>query len=420
MCTILGNFSQTNRKPEKTNIDNSSCPALHRWSESLAQDTMAPVSVGLLGAGTFAREGHRPALQRLISSGDLVVTAIWSRSVESAAALAQLYKRHTVPDTFSGESGIEKVLGRQDINAVILTVPIPFLIPIALRALKAGKHVLAEKPLGPDAEAAYQALVEYALMEEHGAPLYCVAENFRTETGIARMRDIVQSGGLGAIVGVELVAHVCMKEGSKYARGWRMQEDKHGFIAGQLLDGGVHYIAGLRCVVGSDVSRVTARLQKLTSHLPVADTAHALLEFENGVVGTAVITYSSSVFRWEMTVVGREGRVTLSRAQVDGQHGYMLRTTLGGGDHGKEEFLTFNGVDQEMRVFIDSCASGTPDERLTARTAFNDVATIQAFVDSSACHTPVVVRAPPVSPSSLSSGLSHAQSPVLAGGIARA
>jgi predicted dehydrogenase len=393
---------------------------------------MAPVTLGLLGAGTFAREAHRPAIRKLIASGDAVVTAIWSRSVESATALAQLYNGDTAPDTFSGDSGIDKVLGRPDIDAVILAVPIPFLIPLALRALKAGKHVLAEKPLGPDAEGAYQALVEYGRMEDNGAPMYCVAENFRVETGIARMRDIVQGGRLGAIVGVELVAHICMKEGSKYARGWRTQEDKLGFIAGPLLDGGVHYIAGLRCVVGADVSRVTARLQKLTSHLPVADTAHAILEFDNGVVGTAVITYSSSTFRWEMTVVGREGRVTLSRAPLDGerqQHGYILRTTTllsdCGGDVVEEEFLGFSGVDEEMRRFVGSCASGKPDERLSARAAFNDVATIQAFVDSSACHAPVaVMRGPPLVPlpssSSLTSGRSRTRSQVLVGSTGRA
>lgn len=48
------------------------------------------------------------------------------------------------PDVYSGDQGLEEVLNRQDVHAVVVVLPIGKQPEVILKALKAGKHVLSE------------------------------------------------------------------------------------------------------------------------------------------------------------------------------------------------------------------------------------------------------------------------------------
>jgi predicted dehydrogenase len=245
----------------------------------------APLSIALLGAGIFARDAHCPALAALASAGSIRIAAIWSRSSASTSALSALYTESGVspePRELHGDDGLDTVMNDQSIAAVILAVPISSLGPLSLRALRAGKHVLSEKPLASSGPEAAQLLLDARTAVAAAAAagsdplMYCVAENFRCERAVVAAGELVTSGALGTLIGAELVAHVVMKEGSKYAKGWRMVSDvTQSHIAGQILDGGVHYVAGLRVVCGSDIKRVSALARKHTAHLPDIDSVHA-------------------------------------------------------------------------------------------------------------------------------------------------
>jgi predicted dehydrogenase len=355
----------------------------------------APIPVALLGAGIFAREAHMPALLPLISDGSVTIAAIWSRTPESATRLADLYvgKGVAKPLVLSRDEGLSTLLDTRNpaVAAVVLAVPIAMLSPLSLRALKSGIHVLAEKPLASTQQEGYDALAEYARMSAPGRPLYCVAENFRCEEALMRGGGIVE--GLGGAISVELVAHCIMRPGSKYAQGWRIDGGNDTY--GQMIDGGVHYLAGLRVVAGADISRLAARTQLCSSHLPGVDTAHALLEFENGVAGTLACTFAAENFKWELTALCLKGRVTLRRASVDGKYGYVVKTEFSDGTPATEEFLAFSGVDNEFRVFFDSVQAGEIDHRLSASAAFNDLAVVTSMVESSKCGQFIDVLKPP-------------------------
>lgn len=342
-----------------------------------------PVRLALIGAGIFAREAHQPALLPHLRSNAAVVTAVWSRSPASASALASSYASqipalHPPPDPVHGDDALAALLARPDVDAVILAVPIPRLPEIALRALRAGKHVLSEKPLAPDLRSGTDALNAWAAIGD-ARPMYCVAENFRLEGAVLRVREAVKE--LGGVLSIEISAHNVMKKGSKYAFGWRV--DGNGGQFGQMMDSGVHYIAAMRLIVGSDVARVAARTQRCSSHLPGIDTAHGLLEFHNGVAGSLVCSFAGLTFRWEMTVLCREGRVTMRRATVGGVYGYSFRKEAAGEEAGKEHFITFTGVRDEFTAFLEAVKSGKSDDRISASSAFNDLATIDAFAKSS-------------------------------------
>lgn len=92
---------------------------------------------------------------------------MYSRSSTSTAALANLAQETlSVPATditsYSDDAaGLDELLARQDISAVIIVLPLTHQPDIVLKALKAGKHVLSEKPVAKDVESALNLIKTY-------------------------------------------------------------------------------------------------------------------------------------------------------------------------------------------------------------------------------------------------------------------
>src|SRR5712692_6097269 len=94
---------------------------------------------GLVGTGHWARITHAPALA---STEGIAFTAVWGRNNDAAAELAVAYGA-TAYRNFS------EFLA--DVEAVAFAVPPDVQAPIAIRAARAGKHLLLEKPVATSA-----------------------------------------------------------------------------------------------------------------------------------------------------------------------------------------------------------------------------------------------------------------------------
>lgn len=153
------------------------------------------VRVAILGAGIFARETVAPAVRTLPDLYD--VRAVYSRGSSSASLLASDFLPKVV-DVYHGD-GLEKLLARQDIEAIIIVLPIdvmvrcrgtllkekcfpdPHLIQPAIltQCLRAGKHVLSEKPASPTVDVGLGLLQSYGKMMR--GLVWGVSENWRFE-----------------------------------------------------------------------------------------------------------------------------------------------------------------------------------------------------------------------------------------------
>jgi predicted dehydrogenase len=97
------------------------------------------IRVAVLGAGSFARFSHLPNLQSL---GDrFAIQAVVTRSGHSAAAVGKQYGAPLISTDF------EAALGSPEVDAVLIATRHNLHAGMALAALRAGKHVLVEKPL---------------------------------------------------------------------------------------------------------------------------------------------------------------------------------------------------------------------------------------------------------------------------------
>ena len=151
----------------------------------------APYGVAVVGAGYWG-----PNLVRNFrSSPDWELRAVCDLDEDRARAVLQ------GATDVSVTRSLDAVLARDDVDAIAIATPARTHQPIALAALRAGKHVLVEKPLA-DSVANGRAMVELArseglvLMADH---TYCYTP------AVLKIRELVASGELGEILFVDSV-----------------------------------------------------------------------------------------------------------------------------------------------------------------------------------------------------------------------
>jgi predicted dehydrogenase len=314
--------------------------------------------LGLVGTGIFTREVHVSSLQSLGQAFDVV--AVYSRTHEAAAALASQLPGRVQPYT-----DLVALLARDDIEAVDITLPIQALPAAVELALQAGKHIMSEKPIAPDVATGRRLLSVYA---QHPAQVWLVGENWRYEDAFEQAAGLIHSGQLGQLrLGHWIVYNPINPDNKYYATTWRRAGD---FPGGFLLDVGVHHVAVLRWLVG-EIAAVTAITGQQRADLPPADTLSATLQFENGVVGSYLVSYGLSA-PWPpaLHLTGEAGSLWV--------HRQGLVTTLNG-ETRNIPVAPHQGVARQMAAFAAAIRRSEP-HRNPPQQALQDVAVIEAML----------------------------------------
>ncbi len=148
--------------------------------------------LGFLGVGWIGR--HR--MQAIIEAGAAEVAAIAEPSPETAAEAAKL-----APEA-ERVSTLDDLLDA-GVDGVVIATPSALHAEQSIRALGRGVAVFCQKPLGRT-EAEVRAVVDAARAADR---LLGVDLSYRFTDGMRRIREVVRSGELGRIYGVDLVFH---------------------------------------------------------------------------------------------------------------------------------------------------------------------------------------------------------------------
>ena len=139
---------------------------------------------------------------------------------------------------------MEQMFADPEIDAVLLVLPIPVMSAAIEAALRAGKHVLSEKPMAPSMETAIHLL---GVQRELGptAPAWIVLENWSlAKPSVRWLRERLQEGAIGAV----LSAHCSYDHPADGAAcAWRSSPSHAG---GWMVDVGVHWARLLRVLLG--------------------------------------------------------------------------------------------------------------------------------------------------------------------------
>ncbi|GAB4856079.1 hypothetical protein Ancab_024719 [Ancistrocladus abbreviatus] len=340
--------------------------------------------IAIIGAGIFVKSQYLPRLSEI---SDLVtVKFIWSRSEESArSAVAVAFKSFSKVEAKWGEAGLDDILKDASISGVAVVLAAQIQVEISLRILKAGKHVLQEKPAAASIVEIETALSSYkSMISLTPNPLiWAVAENYRFEPAFVEGKKLVAD--VGNMMSVQLIVEGSMNSSNPYfSSSWRQN-----FTGGFILDMGVHMIAGLRMLVGCEVTSVSALTSHVDMMLPSPDNISSIFQLENGCSGVFVMSVSTRSPKIFWRVVGLKGTVQVERGNVDGQHGYLVSKYSSDGQC-TTSFYPFSGVTDELKAFIHDiseislkkASNHKLEPRLSYTEGARDVAVLEAMLES--------------------------------------
>jgi 1,5-anhydro-D-fructose reductase (1,5-anhydro-D-mannitol-forming) len=200
------------------------------------------------------------------------------------------------------------------VHVVYVATPVFLHAPQTIQSLRAGKHVLCEKPMAMN-EAEAQTMVQAA---EVSGRTFGVAYYRRTYPKVQRAKRLLEAGAIGKPVLAELTSHGWVDEGwvdekslggKGPDRSWLVDPAKAG--GGPLYDIASHRIDLLNFLFGQPL-RVSAQLSNVVHHYPVEDNATVMIEYAGGVRGIVDVRWHSKVKRDECRIRGTEGEMELS------------------------------------------------------------------------------------------------------------
>lgn len=241
---------------------------------------------GILSTSNFAHEFMVPALHQCAG---LKVLAVGSRDAGRAAAFAA---EHNVPRV---HESYEALLADPEIDVIYNPLPNHMHVEWSIKAARAGKHVLCEKPLALNAGEVEQLI---AVQKETGV---VIEEAFvvRHHPQWLRVRELVQSGRIGRLQAVQGWFFYNMIDPANY----RSKPEMGG---GGLFDIGVYPIVTARFVFGEEPVRVAAAINRHADH-GVDCLVSATLEFPSGMANIACGTQIAVHQR--MAFFGSKGRI---------------------------------------------------------------------------------------------------------------
>jgi predicted dehydrogenase len=252
--------------------------------------------LGIIGLGSVFAGPYRSLIRRPAQDGLVTVSAVYDIDASKRAAGAQLV------GAAEAESA-EEVLGRDDVDVVLILTAMNAHGPLARAGLEAGKHVLVEKPMATSLEEA-RGLVE--LSRSSKGLLVCAPHIVLSNT----YRDLHRRVGEGAIGDVVLARARYGWAGPWWGR-WFYEQG-----GGSLFDLGVYNLTSLCGLMGS-VQRVTALVgtaipQRVVEgelmDVEVDDNAHVLLDFGQSRFASIATGFTMQKYRSPaLELYGTEG-----------------------------------------------------------------------------------------------------------------
>jgi len=292
------------------------------------------VRFGILGFGLHAVKRLMPGFAQ---AKNCRVTALSRRKLEEARASA---KQFGIPLAFSSA---EELCKAKEVDAVFIATPNSCHLADVLLALRCGKPVLVEKPMGMNA-AECKKMVEGA---QKAKLLLGVAQVFRFEQSTARLRERVASGEVGKTI---FARSEFSYPGRQHARSWLNKRDIAG--GGPIADVGVHTIDALRFILQDEVQRVSARTMADQDSGEVEAAAVLTLEFSRGTLGTVLVSTRAS-YRTPLEIVGESGVLRADNA-LNVEHPVRIELLREGEIVDAERLSNHLAYAQQVDAFADA------------------------------------------------------------------
>lgn len=332
------------------------------------------IGIGIIGFGGIARGAHLTSGYRKLPD--------WCEVVAAADILPErcddATSKFAIPDTYAD---YKELLKRDDIDAVSVCTGNYAHAPITIDALKAGKHVLCEKPMAMNAD---ECKAMIAAQKETGNRLQ-IGFNMRFSPGAQSLKRAIQEGHFGDIYHAAARA---IRRRRVPSQGVFINKKLNG--GGPLIDIGVHItdmtlwlmghpkpvatVGNAVCKMGTKHGIVGEWGQWDPDAYTVEDFASAYIRFEDGRTMTLLASFLANIDQehFDTQVFGtgagaffdaNAGKYTMYREEF----GTLTDTTTGwlphvASTHGKEIEMFLKAIREDMT--IDEVGAATGEQAL--------------------------------------------------------
>lgn len=246
--------------------------------------------IGIIGCGAVARYCHVPALERM-KGITIVAAADPDESSSSQVARATGAAVH---------ESAESLLARDDIHAVVISVPSHLHAAVAIAAANAGKAFYLEKPIATtmqDARDVCRAATDAGVAA-------AVGFNRRAHPLHVRARNLIAGGALGEVHSVHSVfSEPSPRDGMP---GWKRARATGG---GALLDLASHHVDLVRWLLGTEVCSVSATMKSAVTE---DDSAAVSMTLAGGAQAQCFFSLRSA-YADHVEIIGERATLRIDR-----------------------------------------------------------------------------------------------------------
>jgi len=278
------------------------------------------INVGIIGCGKIAQVRHLP---EYAENGNVKIAGLFDLNVQRAQELAEKYgaKAYDSYETMLADEGIDAVSVCSSNNSHA---------EIAIAALKAGKHVLCEKPMATTL-ADCEKMV--ATAREMGKYLM-IGQNQRLAAAHVKAKELIDNGAIGCVISFETTFRHGGPETWSIDPGantWFF--DRKTAAMGAMADLGIHKTDLIQFLTGQTIVEVSAQLSVLDkkfsdgSPITVDDNAICIYRMDGGCMGTMQASWTNYGPEDNSTILyGTEG---VMRIYDDPAHSIVLDKKTG-------------------------------------------------------------------------------------------
>lgn len=255
---------------------------------------MSKVRIGIVGIGNMGFSHAKQVLAGKISRLELTAVA----DMDPA-------KLNRVPQV-KGFASADEMMASGMIDAILIATPHYDHTTIGIKALKAGLHVIVEKPISVHRADCERLIAAYKGREKK--QVFAAMFNQRTDRYYQKIRELIQSGELGEIRRVNWIITNWFRTHAYYASGgWRATWAGEG--GGVLLNQCPHNLDLFQWMFGMPVT-LSANCQFGKYHdIEVEDDVTATMTFKNGATGVFITSTGEAPGTNRLEIVAERGKL---------------------------------------------------------------------------------------------------------------
>ena len=253
---------------------------------------------------SMAHVHARDYVNQVRDNAETELVAIWDEEEYGGKQAAEDYDVPYYDD-------LDQILGRDDIDAVVVDAITSDHPKVMVAAAEAGKHIFTEKALAIDVDGCDQII---DAVEKAGVK-FMISMPQRCDEGIQLVKKVVDDGLLGDITfGRFRITHSAgLDKWFSGSSAWFADADRAG--GGALFDLGCHPVYRMRWLLGTP-KRTMSLMNNFSESYPIDDNSISIVEFENKALGIVDCSWVHRSGPNMTEIYGTEGSIAIGHGEL--------------------------------------------------------------------------------------------------------